>query len=259
MGNAQNSPDKNLKKFFFDLHDFEAPEVHPEETPPPVTYSQEELDAAKQLAHDQGRQKGLNEAAASREQKVTQLVQQISTQFATLFASEQERESRYEEEVIGLVIQSLDKLFPSLNERIGPYEMQQAVSRILKSASDQSEITIRVAPEFTADIESVIAPIRNKDINPPNFHIVADETLDDGECRLQWSDGGAVRNAARLSAEIYDALLSLLPAAPSPPAAPESDVSAEGTDSVNDDINEKIDTESHESDPAPQDSGDTHE
>lgn len=258
MGNAQKDPDKNDRKFFFDLHDFDAPDVQPEAAPPPPpTFSQEELEAARMTAQEQGRQKGLNESAASREQKVAQLVQQISTQFATLFAAEQERESRYEEEVILLVLQTLDKLFPSLTERLGPYEMQQAVARVLKTASDQSEITIRVAPDFVSDIEAVIAPIRNKDINPPSFHIVPDDALDIGDCRLQWRDGGAVRNAAHLSSAIRDSLLALLPETlrVEPPVE-----SADGTDAINNDINEPDTPESQNSDPAaPQDSGETHE
>lgn len=258
MGNTQKDPDRNDRKFFFDLHDFDAPEVEPEEAPPPPpTYSQEEIEAARLTAQEQGRQKGLSESAASREQKIAQLLQQISTQFATIFAAEQERESRYEEEVIALVLQSLDKLFPSLNERLGLYEMQQAIARVLKTASDQSEITIRVAPDFVADTEAVIAPIRNKEINPPNFHIVPDDTLDAGDCRLQWRDGGAVRNAAHLAAAIHDTLLSLLPDTfrMEPPSE-----STDRTDAVNNDINEPDTPESPESDPVPpQDSGETHE
>lgn len=259
MGNTQKDPDRNERKFFFDLNDFDAPEVKPDAPPPPPTYSQDEIEAARLTAQEQGRQKGLNEAAASREQKITHLVQQISTQFATLFAAEQERESRYEEEVISLVLQALDRLFPSLTERIGPYETQQAITRVLKTAADQSEITIRVAPDFVADVEAVIAPIRNKDINPPSFHIVPDDTLDAGDCRLLWQDGGAVRNAAGLAGAIHDSLLALLPDTFQTQALPADDESAHGTDAVNDDINKEIVAESQDSDPAPQDSGETHE
>lgn len=260
MDNARKDPNKSDRKFFFDLHDFDVADSGPNTPPPPAVYSQEELEAARTIAHEQGHQKGLNEANASREQKITQLVQQISTQFATLFAAEQERESRFEEDVIALVVQSLDKLFPSLSERLGPYDMQQAVSRVLKTVSDKSEITIRVAPDFVADIEAIVAPIRDKDINPPNFHILGDASLSAGDCRISWADGGAVRDTALLSAGIRDALLALLPEetrATLSSADPEQQ--AEGTKAINNDIKEEIIAESPPEDSEPQDSGEPHE
>lgn len=258
MANPQKDP--NDRKFFFDLHNFDesSAQGEAEAPPPPPTFSQDELEAARMLAFEQGKQKGLNDANASREQKVAQLVQQIATQFATLFAGEQERESRYEEEVILLTLQSLSKVFPAMNERIGPFEAQQAIARILKTAADQSEITIRIHSDFTQDVEAIIAPIRDKDINPPSFHIIGDDTLDPGDCRLSWSDGGAVRNAELLSSAITDALMNLLPESALPALAHENG-DTQGTDAKNDDINEEVPAESTQDGPAEPESGESHE
>lgn len=251
MANAEKNGDKD-RKFFFDLHNFDDPAGANDEPPPP-TYSQDDLSSAQAVAMEQGRQKGLNEANNSREQKVAQLLQQISTQFATLFAAEQERESRYEEEVILLTLTALDKLFPTLNDTIGPLEMEQAVTRILQSAVDQSEITIRVHPDFTQDIEGLLAPFRAKDVNPPNFHIIGDETLGPGDCRLSWADGGAVRDAQALSQTIRNELLSLLPEKP-----PET-VTPDATMPENNDINEEVRAESPTDDSSDAPSGDENE
>ncbi len=258
MANPQKDPDKRDRKFFFDLNNFDDPDApEPDAPPPPPIFNQDELEAARTLSYEQGRQKGLNDANTSREQKVAQLVQQISTQFSTLFASEQERESRYEEEVIALTVQSLEKLFPAMNERIGPHEAQQAISRVLKTAGDQSEITIRIHPDFLAEVEAIVAPVRNKDINPPSFHIIGDDTLGPGDCRLHWSDGGAVRDAAQLADGIAAALMALLPEGlPSPSA---DSVDTLETDDKNSDINEEVHAESPSGESSAENSGETHE
>ena len=255
MGNAQQDPDKNTRRFLFDLNNFDEPDapVDVEEAPPPPpTFSTDELEAAKTIAHEQGRQIGMNEERASREQKIAQLLQQVSTQFATLFAAEQERISRYEEEAVTLTLRVLGKIFPAMNERIGPYEARQAIARVLKTAGGQSEITIRIHPDYTRDIEAIVAPLRDKDVNPPNFHIIGDDSLSPGDCSLSWTDGGAVRDAAALADLISDSLMALLPDVV--PAAEEN-----RTDAQNDDINEEVQAESSPDDTAAQESGEAHE
>lgn len=262
MGNAQQDPDKNTRKFFFDLNNFDepdAPAIEENAPPPPPVFSLDELDAAKTLSHEQGKQIGINEERASREQRVAQLLQQISTQFATLFAAEQERISRYEEEAVMLTLQVLEKIFPAMNEKIGPYEAQQAIARVLKTATDQSEITIRIHPDYTGDIEAIVAPLRAKDINPPNFHIIGDASLGPGDCNLAWTDGGAVRDAEALASLIAGNLMALLPetALGAQNTAPDADMG--GTKAENDDINEEVQAESSEGETAAQDSGEPHE
>lgn len=239
MANAQRDDNPNSdRKFFFDLHDFSDPNEKSDKNapPPPPTYSQEEFDNAKQASFDQGRLKGLNEAQASREQAVASTLQQIAAQFALLFAAEQERDMKYEQETVLLTLKTLEKLFPAMNEKIGPYEAEQAVRKVLKSAADQSEITIRIHPSFVDEIEAIVAPFRNKEINPPNFHIVGDDTLGIGDCRLSWADGGAVRDAEFLSRSILNGLMDLLP---------EQEEMA--TPNENNDIKEEVRAESPES------------
>lgn len=238
MADAQKNGDHNPRKdrkFFFDLHKFDEPDSA--EDAPPV-FSEDDVESAKKLSFEQGRQQGLNESKSSREQQIAQLVQQISTQFATLFAAEQDRESRYEEEAVRLTLESLEKLFPAMNEKIGGYEAEQAIRRVLKSAAEQSDITIRIHPDFTADIEEILAPFRNKDVNPPNFHIIGDETLGPGDCRLLWADGGAVRQSGALAQAIMDQLMRLLP------AQAQETVAADATSAQNNDITEQAPAES---------------
>lgn len=262
MANPQKDPDKNTRKFFFDLNNFDEADAPAEEEnapPPPPTFSTDELEAAKTLAHEQGRQIGANEERASREQRIAQLLQQVSTQFSTLFTGEQERESRYEEEAVMLTLQVLEKIFPALNEKIGPYEAQQAIARVLKTAAGQSEITIRIHPDYAQDIEAIIAPLRDKDINPPSFHIIGDATLGPGDCRMSWSDGGAVRDAPALADVIAENLMALLPETVSAPQYAGDGADMDGTDAQNDDINEEVQAESSPDETAAQDSGEPHE
>lgn len=255
MANPQKDSDKD-RKFFFDLHDFTDPNEKGGKHATPV-FSAEEMEAARQSSFDQGRLKGLNEANASREQTIANTLQQIAAQFAVMFAGEQEREMRYEQEAVLLTLRTLEKLFPAMNEKIGAFEAEQAVRKVLKSAADQSEISIRIHPDFTGDIEAIVAPLRNKDVNPPTFHIIGDAALAPGDCRLSWADGGAVRDAAFLARTIKADLMDLLPGVESGPEEEEESTTAEATPAENNDINEEVRPESPDSGPESEPAGET--
>ena len=122
-----------MKKFFFDLHDFSDPnaaEEIEEELPPPV-FNEEQLEAARREAHALGRQAGLDEAAASREQLVANMLRNISESFSKLFASEHIREKQFEQESVKLALEMLEKLFPDLNEKIGQSEIKNMIANVV--------------------------------------------------------------------------------------------------------------------------------
>lgn len=241
MNSADKLPDNDPRKdrkFFFDLNRFDEPEEEEENAPPPPpTFSQEELNKARQEGFDEGRTQALKEAAESREQMIALTLQQISTQFATIFAGEAERETTYEHEALALSIQALQKIFPVMNDVLGAHEVEKTIRTVLKSASDQSEITIHVPPDYVSDIEKIVAPLRDKDINPPSFHVRGDDTLKEGDCWLAWKDGGAVRDAHAISDTVLKEITALLEA-----ARPMSDVPA----AQKDDIKEQADTNQEE-------------
>ena len=78
------------KKFFFDVNIFDAPEKEeiPEDLPPPPpTFSEDELAAARDIAFEQGRQQGQREQREARETRVAELLEIITQNFSHLFAA----------------------------------------------------------------------------------------------------------------------------------------------------------------------------
>ncbi|HPF77985.1 MAG TPA: FliH/SctL family protein [Alphaproteobacteria bacterium] len=206
------------KKFLFDLNNFDQPEeeeivIEEEEIevePPPPTFSEDELEASKAIAHAAGRNEGILEERGKREQFIANVLKQISENFSSLFAAEMYRERQYEEESLRLALEIIELLAPSLTQRLGEEALKHSLKEVLKTQSEQSEIRIEVHPETASEIDAVIATIWPDKDSAPRYKVVADSELEKGACHLSWKDGGMVRNPKKIANDIKTAIESLL-------------------------------------------------
>lgn len=205
-----NTPDK---KFFFDRNIFDAPpkeEPLEDAPPPPPVFSEEELAAARDIAFEQGRQQGQKEQLASREQFVAQTLSKIADSFSHLFAAETLRENVFEKESLRLAVAALDLLFPALTEKAGRDEVRKVIQKTLADHRKTKEISIYVAPGMHGEIEALISRLRANEHDEVLWRVIEDTGLTQGDCRLEWSDGGAVRDSVRAARDIRRNMENLL-------------------------------------------------
>lgn len=206
-------------KFLFDLNNFDATDVAEEEIieeeiedapPPPPTFSEDDLEAAKAVAHSAGVNEGIQEERGRREEKVKDLLENIADNFSSLFAAEQYRERQYEEEAVKLALKTLDKIFPSLSPSLGTETLQSVITQNLKKQAEQSEITIEIHSSDISDVEKIIATIWKDPDNAPRCKVIDNDAIEAGACKLSWVDGGLIRNPDKTAQSIRDELQSLL-------------------------------------------------
>lgn len=201
------------KKFLFDLNVFDAPE--PEEEldedlpPPPPTFSEEELAVAKDMAFEQGRQQGQKEQVEAREQYVATSLERIADSFSQLFAAETMREIVFEKEALRLAVAALDLLFPLLNEKLGREEVHNIIQKTLASHRKTKEILIQVPAGMKGEIETLINRLHDEDQEHVAWRVVEIADMSPGNCALEWSDGGAVRDSVRAAADIRRQIVDL--------------------------------------------------
>lgn len=214
----------NYKKFLFDKNIFDAPdkdeEVLPDLPPPPPVFSEEELAIAREMAFEQGRQKGAREERESREQFIATNLAAIADSFSHLFAAETLRENIFERESLRLSAQVLDLLFPLLNEKLGPEAAHRAIEKTLSDHRKTKEILIHTSTGTGTEIEALVKRLREGEHEEALWRVVEDPALSPGDCALEWSDGGAVRDSLRAARDIRRSIESLLDA-DIPPATQE--------------------------------------
>ncbi len=192
------------KKFLFNLNDFDDAYVDPNEElePPPPVFSEEELEAAKKESYTLGKQAGAEEARASREQAIAEVIEVISRDTSILFEAELGREKTYELESVKLSLAIFKKIFPHYTQAHGLNELKEAISSVLQKQSGIADITISVHPDAVSGVKEHIKAIPVANEKSAGFKVQANEDLSVGDCKLSWSDGGAVRNSDTISGEI---------------------------------------------------------
>ncbi len=193
------------RKFLFDVNIFDAPpkeDLSENLPPPPPTFSEEELAVAKDMSFEQGRQQGQKEQLDSREQYIAQTLDKIAQNFSRLFAAEAMRESVFEKESLHISIMTLDLLFPLLNQRLGADEVRAVIEKTLHNHRKTKEINIAVPVGCKGEIESLISNLRSGEHEDVLWRVSEDPNLPPGDCSLEWSDGGAVRNSLRAAQAI---------------------------------------------------------
>lgn len=204
----------NERKFLFDLNVFDAPPPEAEEEledipPPPPTFSEEEMSVAKDMAYEQGRQQGQKDQLESREQYVATSLDQIAQNFSQLFAAETMREIVFEKEALRLSVAALDLLFPLLNEKLGREEVHNIIEKTLIAHRKTKEILIQVPSGMKGEIETLINRLHDEDQAHVAWRVVEVADMPSGNCILEWSDGGAVRDSVRSAAEIRRQITAL--------------------------------------------------
>lgn len=203
----------NDKKFYFDMNIFDAPpkeEVPEDLPPPPPVFSEDELAAAKDMSFEQGRQQGQKEQMESREQYVAATLDTVAQNFSKLFAAETVREAIFEKESLRLAISLLDLLYPSFDQKVGADEVRKVIEKTLTDHRKTKEITVRVSSGLKGEIETMITRIRREEHEEVLWRVVEDPALAPGDCMLEWSDGGAVRDSVRTARDIRKNLEFLL-------------------------------------------------
>ncbi len=206
-------------KFLFDLNNFDTEEVEAEIVeesvqedlpPPPPTFSEDELESAKIIAHEKGRLEGIKEERGIRETTVKEILEAISKNFSNLFAKEQLRENIYEEESLKLGLALIDALAPTLEKNLGIETLKAVITDAIKHQSKKAEIRIEVAPDNVAEIGHAIEAIWPEKEDMPKYKVLGKNDLNDGGCEITWQDGGMIRDPVKTANEIREKIASLL-------------------------------------------------
>ncbi len=178
--------------------------------PPPPVFTEDDLEAAKAIAHNQGKAEGQRDEHAKREQYLADNLKNIAENFETLFAAELYREKQYEEEFIRLALQILEQLAPTLVDQYGQESLKQLIKETLETQAKQSEIRIEVHPDYANDIDQFIENIWTDNDSAPRCKVVANSQIELGGCNMSWKDGGMVRSPSELATKIKSSLETLL-------------------------------------------------
>lgn len=208
-----------VRKFLFDTSfdpevrrpEPRRPEPAPEpEAPPPPSFSEQELEAAREAAFreglEQGREQALAEAREAAEaagaRALTLLAERLKQALEQLDA---QREAATVE-VLGSAMAVLRKLFPLLGERHGLTEIEGLVRGCLERLHEEPRVVVRAPDALLDALRGRMDELKLEAAYEGRVVLLADDGLGPADARIEWADGGAERDGRRLWAEIDEIL-----------------------------------------------------
>lgn len=201
-----------IHKFMFDL-DFDDPEalsgaskpkepvVEEEEIEPEIvvpTFSEEELSLAREEAYAEGFEAGRREAAEATEEKLLASVEAATAELANIYRAQNDANQEIAKEMILVAAAIAKKMFPDLNARNALGEVEHVVQETLSAITEEPRVQISVPPDLREPFMERLSAMTNKAGFDGKVFVNPDAGLKPGDCRIEWSNGTAVRDSDAL-------------------------------------------------------------
>jgi len=189
----------------------------PPEPPEPVFRSADLLQA-----HEDGYADGFANGKAQAETTIAahtaSMLDRLADQIEYIVQSAAEGAARQREGAIQVGLAIARKLLPELSRRHGLAEIEAMIGTCVSDLIDEPRLVIRVADDDLDAISERLDPITSRRGFGGKVVLLAEPAVAPGDCRIEWADGGAERDGARLWHDIDMAAARLLGTADSPPA-----------------------------------------
>ena len=179
---------QNENKFFFDLHDFEKEATEEKDkrnnkTPPPPSFSLEDMEEARAVAFEKGKAHGLDLAKDSIEQQTELMVQSLGVTIQKLEAAESARHTDFLNHSVAMTYKALEKMLPSILDNTKEDLMKASLAEFFTVNTVKSEMTLYVHSSMIPSIKKHASSLSN------NLIVTSDDKLTTSQARIEWGDG----------------------------------------------------------------------
>ncbi|MCW8836852.1 MAG: FliH/SctL family protein [Rhodospirillales bacterium] len=185
------------------LDELQAEEAPPEEEAP-ATFTQDDLTAARAAGFEEGRQKAATEAREATETRTSDILKRIAEALEAIMDTQAATAEATERDAIQIASSIATKMFPHLNRKHGLDEVSAVVMDVLKGLREEPKVTVRVSAPFRDAVVAAADSIINRGDFEGKISVVADDSLPEGDCRLEWGSGSAERDMRQILAGIDD-------------------------------------------------------
>lgn len=180
-------------------------EPEPDEPPPP-TFSLEELSFARDAAFEEGRQSGLAEAQEQTERQTAEALASLSEQIQAVFQRQEDANEAHSRTAARVALAVLKKMLPAAAEAHAFGEVTRVVEEVVGHLLDEPRIIVKVAEPLVEAVRERLEAVCQAHGFEGRVVVQADGRLIAGDCKVEWTDGGAERDQVRLMQEIEETL-----------------------------------------------------
>ncbi len=204
--------EKSARRFLFETSfdadpEVDTPSEQEEEQPPEPTFSQEELDAARQDGYGDGHEAGMAAALDTIEAAIAAHLESIWSQLPRIEQAQTAAHEKLAHDGVSLATTITAKILPTLAMRHGTDEIEALVTDCLARLVEEPKISVSVAPDAGAVLTEKLDEFIERSGFEGRFVVRTEEEMGPADCRIEWGDGTATRNLDAVWSEI-DATVS---------------------------------------------------
>lgn len=214
-----------VRKYLFEK-DFGEPEVAvpvrpvvvaPPPPPAEPTFSAADLAAAREAAWAEGHAAGDAAARAETDRLAAEALDVIAGRLSAIDGALAESMENAARLGIETGVSVARRVVPAILRRHPTIEIETLFRTCLNDLQEEPRVVLRVADPLLDVLQGGMQRIASRAGFGGKVIVIGDENLDLGDCRIEWSDGGAERDNARLW-QAVDAVVQRHLAPPEPPA-----------------------------------------
>ena len=204
------APHKFLFDRSFDLPDAARAVPHKLAPPPEATFTKADVEAARTAGFADGRRETLAEMAQSIDARAAAAIEALASTIEEALQLRQDAAAAAQSRALETVRAIMRKAVPALCRTASLLELETLVSECVREAFDEPRIVLRVADGVFDAMQQRLAAITGPAGFAGKVVMLADDSLDLADARVEWAEGGAERDTKRLLRDIDGALARAL-------------------------------------------------
>lgn len=173
---------------------------------PVFSFTQEDVDDAVAKAKEAAYAQGLLAAQDSEATRQTALLEEIKNQLSLTFATIQQNTETMEFNALKFLAAALHKLLPTLEQVDNIPEVKKFLDDNFAQLSSQKSLSFFFHPDTAKQAAPFIEKLAAHNDFEGKIAIHKDDNLGLSDCRIEWKDGYAERNTAKLLEKLQELL-----------------------------------------------------
>lgn len=186
------------------------------------TFTSEDVEQARAEGFARGRAEsvGAEEARREAERLRQRALEAIASQVGAVLDGAAESAQTAVSEAVLVASAIVRKMMPRLWRESGAREIEDTVRAALTELTDEPMLTVRIAPELHQDLLPALQRAARECCAEDRLRVLAGDGVPPGDCRIEWRNGGLLRDRLTMTRAIDEVIERSLGAAALPEAGP---------------------------------------
>ena len=165
-------------------------EPEPEHEIEVITFSEEELSAAKIQAEQEGYNKGYQAKSEELENTVNELLSDINNKLSAMFSAQDKFQEKIEQDFIKFNRTILQKLLPELSDEYAVDILNRFLANNFSNFRAEPKLSFFFSPQIASSMQEQVAKLAHIHDFEGKISLHKDNTLSLSACRIEWENGG---------------------------------------------------------------------